>query len=108
MLTPINQGIRIFDQFRFTGGNRYLFTMDVKPLHNVIPNADVISALEHFLEQRTIKIQLPLLCFALLNWYLPRIVSLLINSFMSRLVVLLWVINLVQAMLAYLLATKNT
>ena len=50
-----SDALRIFYQFRFTSENYFLFTMDVKSLHNVIPNADGLSAVKHFLDQCTTK-----------------------------------------------------
>ena len=47
-----SDALRIFDAFRFTTQNRYLFTMDIKSLYTVIPNADSLIALKYFLEQR--------------------------------------------------------
>ena len=67
LLTPIvkqlptyvkdsSAALRVFNNFRFTGAHRYLFTVDVKSLHTVIPHKDGLLALKHFLDKREIQV----------------------------------------------------
>ena len=43
------------DAFRYEGEHRFIFTMDIKSLHTVIPNDEGLQALKYFLDQREIK-----------------------------------------------------
>ena len=45
---------RIFDQIRFSGSHKFIFTMDVKSLYTVIPHRDGLEALKFFLNKRTL------------------------------------------------------
>ena len=45
---------QIFDQIRFSGSNKFIFTMDVKSLYTVIPHRDGLEALKFFLNKRTL------------------------------------------------------
>ena len=46
--------LQIFDQIRFSGSHKFIFTMDVKSLYTVIPHRDGLEALKFFLNKRTI------------------------------------------------------
>ena len=47
---PTNHALSIFNNFRFSdNSSKFLFTMDVKSLYTVIPNAEGLRALRHFL-----------------------------------------------------------
>ena len=46
--------LQIFDQIHFNCPNKFIFTMDIKSLHTVIPHRDGLEALKIFLNQRTL------------------------------------------------------
>ena len=46
--------LQIFDQIRFSGSHKFIFTMDVKSLYTVIPHRDGLEALKFFLNKRTL------------------------------------------------------
>ena len=46
--------LQIFDQTRFSGSYKFIFTMDVKSLYTVIPHRDGLEALKFFLNKRTL------------------------------------------------------
>ena len=46
--------LQIFDQIRFSGSHKFIFTMDVKSLYTVIPHRDCLEALKFFLNKRTL------------------------------------------------------
>ena len=49
--------LNILDSFRFSndGGQRLVFTMDIKSLYTVIPNDEGLVSLEYFLDKREVK-----------------------------------------------------
>ena len=46
--------LQIFDQIRFSGSHKFIFTMDVKSSYTVIPQRDGLEALQFFLNKRTL------------------------------------------------------
>ena len=46
--------LQIFDQIRFNGSHKFIFTMDVKSLYTIIPHRDGLEALKFFLNERTL------------------------------------------------------
>ena len=46
--------LTILDYFRFRGEHRFIFTMDIKSLHTVIPNDEGLRALKYFLDKREV------------------------------------------------------
>ena len=49
-----NHLLRVISDLPPTNQPRLLFTMDVKSLYTIIPNADGLKALRHFLDERPI------------------------------------------------------
>ena len=47
--------LQIFRDFNFLGEDKFIFTMDITSLYNVIPNAEGLLALKHFFDLRTVK-----------------------------------------------------
>ena len=49
--------LNILDSFRFSndGGQRLVFTMDIKSVYTVIPNDEGLVSLEYFLDKREVK-----------------------------------------------------
>ena len=43
--------LQIFDQTRFSGSHKFIFTMDVKSLYTIIPHRDGLEALKFFLNK---------------------------------------------------------
>ena len=50
-----SHALNLARNFRFQGGNRFLFTMDIKGLYTNIPNEYGLNALKYFLEKRNIQ-----------------------------------------------------
>ena len=47
--------LQIFDEFCFSAGECFLFSMDIKYLYTVTPNNDGLHALAHFLDNQKVK-----------------------------------------------------